>query len=524
MQLKGPVPEGLYHRYVEFKPFVAGMFTSHTLRGRVLNHALHHQHARIYNYDTSTKYGTFQEPSIEMTRKFLEFVHYDQGGRIFTYVITLDGQMRFTETGKEFGIDMLSKHTMHSDVSIYIAFSGEFFIRRIKQRHNNNNESDGLDLTELMSPGKEPDEKGNQSQRQGVSKASSSTAYEETTPRPATQHSESRGSNLSDGKSNSGKQNPFNFFHRDSRSRSASNGLASPQPTRQGSEVQSKEPSNYELIIDNDSGTYRPNAKYLPDLKKFLAGNFPGLKVGTLDCQKDEEKMKKLKKEQAERKKNSGKQITYMQNSSQSSLSSSDEEELARRAGGKKAHGPKAVVQKEWQKVKGLGKGDGVEEKEDDDTKDQNKNVETQHQDQPSKQAEEYDEKRALEASNRSEAMHHHQNEQQQSHNQNPFVISNTAATNANAGINAETKKQSVSTDADHRSFDTAYTDPQHNHFVTPKASLGNGGLNQFDAEGRDTSNTQANAHPANANRNSTIHSAVTVSSPTESNGPGFEI
>jgi hypothetical protein len=33
-------------------------------------------------------------------------------------VITLDGMFRFTETGKEFGIDMLSKHTMHSDVNV----------------------------------------------------------------------------------------------------------------------------------------------------------------------------------------------------------------------------------------------------------------------------------------------------------------------------------------------------------------------------------------------------------------------
>jgi len=53
-----------------------------------------------------------------MTKKVLDF--YDQGGRIFTYVLTLDTKWRFTETGMEFGIDMLSKHTMHSDVSQYI--------------------------------------------------------------------------------------------------------------------------------------------------------------------------------------------------------------------------------------------------------------------------------------------------------------------------------------------------------------------------------------------------------------------
>ena len=63
-------------------------------------------------------------------------VHYDEGGRIFTYVLTLDGLLRFTETGKEFGIDLLSKHTMHSDVNIYIACSGEFFVRRLRPLKN----------------------------------------------------------------------------------------------------------------------------------------------------------------------------------------------------------------------------------------------------------------------------------------------------------------------------------------------------------------------------------------------------
>jgi C2 domain len=116
MQFRGPVPWELYHRYVEFKPFVKGMFSKKGLRGRILNRALRHQHARIYNYDKSTKYGSFPEPCVEMAQLFLEFVHWDVGARMHTYVITLDGHFRFTETGKEFGIDLLSKHTMHSDV------------------------------------------------------------------------------------------------------------------------------------------------------------------------------------------------------------------------------------------------------------------------------------------------------------------------------------------------------------------------------------------------------------------------
>ncbi|KAL2783907.1 hypothetical protein BJX66DRAFT_349037 [Aspergillus keveii] len=259
IQLQGPVPTELYHRYVEFKPFVAGMFTSHTLRGRILNRALHHQHERIYNFDRATLNGQFESPCVELTQKFLEFVHYAQGGRIFTYVLTLDGQFRFTETGKEFGIDMLSKHTMHSNVSVYIAYSGEFFIRRRKHHRR----------------------------------------------------SHSLVSNRSD--------TEYVIDHA-------------------GEEMEvSTDPSRYELFIDNDSGTYRPNAKYLPLLKKFFATNFPELHITTLDCQADAERMDELKTEQRELKSRVGGQMAFLQQRSRSSsslsISSSDEDELNERSG-----------------------------------------------------------------------------------------------------------------------------------------------------------------------------------------------
>lgn len=257
-QLAGPVPAELYHRYVEFKPFVAGMFTSHSLRGRILNRALHHQHFRVYNYDRTTVYGSFPSPCKEMSLQFLDLVHFDQGGRIFTYVLTLDGQWRFTETGKEFGIDLLSKHTMHSNVSIYIAFSGEFFIRRLKN------------------PQQDP-------------------AEQET-------HS------------------PVN--------------IGGGPPQREAP----KDPAYYELIIDNDSGTYRPNAELLPQLEDFMHRNLPGLKILTLDCNGDKEKMDKLKSQQRQRKKAEGQHSAVVQGDG-GSISSSDEEDLDSQAGKPKARG-----------------------------------------------------------------------------------------------------------------------------------------------------------------------------------------
>jgi hypothetical protein len=251
MQLRGPVPEAMYHRYVEFKPFVKSMFTAKGVRGFILSKALHHQHARVYNFDGATEFKVFPEPCKDFTIKFLELVHFDKGGRIFTYVLTLDALFRFTETGKEFGIDMLSKHTMHSDVAAYVAFSGEFFIRRLKHPK---------------------------------------TASQDQATHPP--------SDISGGPPSD------DTLHKD--------------------------PAYYELVIDNDSGTYRPNAKLLPELKSFFESNFPGLHIRTLDSQGDAEKMGKMKDEQRERKKQEGDHVVYTQISRNSSMSSSDEEDLDR--------------------------------------------------------------------------------------------------------------------------------------------------------------------------------------------------
>lgn len=258
IQLRGPVPDKLYHRYVEFRPFVAGMFNAKTLKGRLLNRALHHQHSRIYNYDRTTEYGSFAEPCKAMTKQFLDLVHYDEGARIFTYVLMLDGQWRFTETGPEFSVDLLSKHTMHSDVSIYIAFSGEFFIRRLPNNASTDRAQGGSESADTITP--------------------------ETSN------------------------------HRHS-------------------------VSQYQLIIDNDSGTYRPNQDALPQLKEFLQRNLPGLAVMTLSCVDDEQKMTEMKQEQRQRKKSEGNNIALaQQDSDDSSVSSSDEENLDAAAGQQRKH------------------------------------------------------------------------------------------------------------------------------------------------------------------------------------------
>jgi hypothetical protein len=199
----------------------------------------------------------FEPRSEEASLQFLKMAHFDEGGRLFTYVITLDALLRFTETGKEFGIDLLSKHTMHSNVATYIACSGEFFIRRLHHPHAHHHSSSASPSPQdeaahppLDLPGGPPD---------------------------------------------------------------------APPPL---------DPSHYELIIDNDSGTYRPDKSVLPDLKGFLEAQFPGLRIRVMDC--GEEELKTLKKAQLEAKKKQGPRVRMVLNRSPSasSFSSDDESRL----------------------------------------------------------------------------------------------------------------------------------------------------------------------------------------------------
>ncbi|OAA71164.1 C2 domain containing protein [Cordyceps fumosorosea ARSEF 2679] len=276
MQLVGPVPPNMYHRFVAFRPIIGSMFMSTGIRGKILNKALHKQHNRIYSFDSSTACEDFSPCTPAATEQFLQMAHFDEGGRVFTYVLTLDALLRFTETGKEFGIDLLSKHTMHSDVETYIAYSGEFFIRRLERP----------------------------------------TASDDPDPK--------------------GRTHPDDEL-----------------PGGPPNEPPPQDPAHYQLVIDNDSGTYRPDRSALPALKEFLERNLPGLGVVAMHWEDEELKEMKEAQHRAKHRERGGRVLRGVLNRSASSISSAESELEDRQAaagdGGDGWDGKKSKREKAWE-------------------------------------------------------------------------------------------------------------------------------------------------------------------------------
>lgn len=257
LQLTGPVPAELRNEFVGYRPFINWMFKSQGIRGMVLNRALKKQYRTIYSYDKNTRYGVItagdgaedhqpeesdsghagEEVALQtkgakaageaLALQFLRMTSFGVGGRMFTYVITLDGEWRWTETGVEFAVDLLSKHTMHADVSRVIAWSGEFFVRRLVDKPGGGFES--AIKIEDGTIGQDDDEKKGEEKR--------GEADEEE---------------VADAEADE--------------------------------EDMQEDPALYELVIDNDSGTYRPPKDKLPVLRKWLADNAHLGALGRVTC------------------------------------------------------------------------------------------------------------------------------------------------------------------------------------------------------------------------------------------------
>ncbi|CAE6448127.1 unnamed protein product [Rhizoctonia solani] len=258
LQLTGPVPKELLHKYVGYRPFIESMFSKSGIQGRLLNRALKKQYRYIYSHDQATVYGCVErnhgasnasKPDASdkdlniLAAQFLHMTQHGAGYRLYTYVITLDGQLRFTETGDEFAVEMLSKHSMHADRARYIAFSGEFFVRRIGTK------------------GWEDDLPENQDAQLDTQEDEIEKKHDKHETRP----------------------------------------------TKAIDKAKHHPPSQYELVIDNDSGTYRPKKELLPLLAEYLGNetNFGGPgglgKITAMDG--FDEELKDTKKRRAQAKK-----------------------------------------------------------------------------------------------------------------------------------------------------------------------------------------------------------------------------
>jgi len=368
IQLLGAIPADLRNNYVDYRPYIGWMFTGRGIRGWLLQRGLHAQHRRIYSYNSKTTFGHVPTPSavaneevgnakkfvpvhvsseddvdeFAASRQFLKMVHYDEapganvpGGRLYTYVITLQGEWRFTETGPEFAIQFLSKHSMHSDVAPEIAVAGEFFVRRRRrkggmplshehQEHEKENKekTDDTDVDDLNTGAKR---KFSYSSIQPPGAAEKKGMKEDSDEKDEKAKHDEAGSDPKEHKEKREQEDIGTNEGSEKHENQADTELIRVSHRPSHPIGRSRYPSNFVLIIDNDSGTYRPDKSQLPSLKKYLERNLPGLKIKVMAC--DDPKLKQWKEEQKPKKEVTKARHISQPSSNSESSSDSDSEE-----------------------------------------------------------------------------------------------------------------------------------------------------------------------------------------------------
>ncbi|KAK6510533.1 hypothetical protein TWF506_009638 [Arthrobotrys conoides] len=102
-------------------------FDPSKLHYRFFRHLVRKQYQNIYGHDNNTVYGAWDD-SDDVGQGLVDLLQPVEN-KLFTFVITTNGEWRFCETGDEYKINHLSKHGMHSNGEEKVAWSGEFFIR-----------------------------------------------------------------------------------------------------------------------------------------------------------------------------------------------------------------------------------------------------------------------------------------------------------------------------------------------------------------------------------------------------------
>ncbi|KAK6335125.1 hypothetical protein TWF718_010563 [Orbilia javanica] len=106
-------------------------FDPSKLHYRFFRHLVRKQYQNIYGHDNNTIYGAWNDAD-DVGQGLVDLLQPVEN-KLFTFVITTNGEWRFCETGDEYKINHLSKHGMHSDGQEKVAWSGEFFARFEKE-------------------------------------------------------------------------------------------------------------------------------------------------------------------------------------------------------------------------------------------------------------------------------------------------------------------------------------------------------------------------------------------------------
>ncbi|KAF3920527.1 hypothetical protein ABW20_dc0108782 [Dactylellina cionopaga] len=121
-------------------------FDPSKLHYRILRHLVRKQYQNIYGHDKNTEYGSWWD-SEDVGPGLVELLQPVEN-KLFTFVITTDGEWRFCETGDDYKINHLSKHGMHANGKSKVVWGGEFFVK-----FENATSDEDIPDAEIYSPG-----------------------------------------------------------------------------------------------------------------------------------------------------------------------------------------------------------------------------------------------------------------------------------------------------------------------------------------------------------------------------------
>ncbi|ORY84789.1 hypothetical protein BCR37DRAFT_251546 [Protomyces lactucae-debilis] len=281
-------------QYTQKRKEIVMMYSS-GVRGKLIRRALQSQHAAIYGFDARTIVGSV-DPK-DAAARFLEMTNAGSGVGIFTYAITGDGVMHFTQTGPRFAINHLSKHAMHSNAATEVVYSGEFFFLQKEESaanaqehayHQSSSQEDE-DGSAVMPQTIVKDESLVLHIRQGTANIQSMGEVDVMNSLSKRKHSKTLAETL---------KLPSKKKREEARQERINEALNKNGQVRPGSSHK-HEVSDFTLVIDNSSGTFMPDAAKLPDLKRFLEHNFEGLHIDALA--QDDDRLKELKEKRSKK-------------------------------------------------------------------------------------------------------------------------------------------------------------------------------------------------------------------------------